>query len=136
MIAGLILGVSVAALLQFFVSYCRSLIAVSSKIELSADVRQVTGIRERRVPGDDFRRLVQLVDLCPEPGGHGKDLRAVRIYFRMVSLLRTLVRGRAPEIADWADAERQGCAHFAAVALDYRIAYSRDLMAAQISNRL
>jgi len=40
------------------------------------------------------------------------------------------------ERADWAESERNACAYFAAVALDRRIAYNRDLMAQQISNSL
>ena len=38
MIAGIIFACSVVFLLQFFVSYCRSLIAASSKQALSAGV--------------------------------------------------------------------------------------------------
>ncbi len=42
--ATLIFLFSAAALLQFFISYCRSLIAASIKQPISAEVRDVTGI--------------------------------------------------------------------------------------------
>ena len=44
MMAAVILVVSLAALLQFFISYCRSLIAASAKQPLSVEVQEVTGI--------------------------------------------------------------------------------------------
>lgn len=136
MIAALILVVSLAALLQFFVSYCRSLIAASSGEELSSQTREIAGIAGRRVPGDDFPRLVQLAELCPESGHDRNRLRAVGAYFHMVSLLRSLMTSLAPAVALWAEAERQACSYFAAVALDRRISHSRDLMAQQLANRL
>ncbi len=136
MIAALILVISVAALLQFFVSYCRSVIAASSKRNLSEHAREVAGIENRIVRGDEFERLLQLVRLCPEPGDDGRELRAVRSYFGLLSLLRSSFGRLAPGVASWAEREREGCAYFAAVALDRRITYSRDLMAEQMSNQL
>src|SRR2546430_12696608 len=65
MMAGVIFVFSAAALLQFFISYCRSLIAASSKQVLSAEVKDVTGI-QRIASGDDFKRVMQLLQLCPE----------------------------------------------------------------------
>ena len=136
MIAALILSISVAALLQFFVSYCRSLIASYKKKDLSEQAREVTGIENRVVRSDEFRRLVQLVHLCPEPGDDSNEIRAVRGYYRLLGLLRAAFHNLAPAVAMWAEREREGCAYFAAVALDHRIAYSRDLMAQQMTNRL
>ncbi len=136
MIAALIFVISMAALLQFFVSYCRSLIAAYSRVELSEEAREVTGIRDRVVRGDDFRRLLQLVGLCPEPGGDRGELRAVRAYYSLLCLLRAAFRWLAPAMAGWAEHERENCCYFAAVALDRRIAYTRDLMAQQVANRL
>jgi hypothetical protein len=136
MIAALIFVVSLAALLQFFVSYCRSIIAASSRERLSADAREAAGISEGEVPGDDFRRLVLLARLCPDAEGEGKHLRAVGAYFRMLNTLGAAMVRLAPSVAAWAESERQGCAHFAAVALDHRISFSRGLMAAQLSNRI
>ncbi len=136
MIAALILVVSVAALLQFFVSYCRSIIAASGKTELSEQAREVTGIENRSVRGDEFPRLVQLAGLCPEPGDDHREIRAVRGYYSLLNLLRAALGRLAPAVGAWTERERQGCAYFAAVALDRRIAHNRELMAEQMSNRL
>ena len=135
MIAALILIISVAALLQFFVSYCRSVIAASRKKELSEPARELTGIASRVVRGEEFERLVQLVHLCPEPGDDSNEIRAVRGYYGLLSLLRVTFARLAPAVAVWAERERAGCAYYAAVALDRRIAYSRDLMAQQMTDR-
>ncbi|HEX9759881.1 MAG TPA: hypothetical protein VGA40_03130 [Candidatus Acidoferrales bacterium] len=133
MIAVFILVVSLAVLLQFFVSYCRSIIAAYGKVELSEQARDLAGAGSR-LRGEDFPRLVQLVDLCPEPGDDGTEIRAVRLYYKMMGGLRALFRAMAPVVSGWADQERGQCAYFAAVALDRRIAYNRDLMAQQVSH--
>ncbi len=136
MIASLVFVISVSALLQFFVSYCRSVIGACSKLELSEQVREIGGIESCRVQSGEFARLLQLLRLCPEPGNDQFDIGAVHSYYGLLGLLRAMVRGLAPALASWAEYERQGCAYFAAVALDRRIAYSRDLMAQQLANRL
>jgi len=64
MMAAFILVCSVVLLLQFFVSYCRSLIAASAKQALSPEVRDVAGI-PRTASGEDFTRVMQLLHLCP-----------------------------------------------------------------------
>jgi len=64
MMAAFIFVVSVVIFLQFFVFYCRSLIAVSAKQPLSPEVQEVTGI-QRAASGDDFKRVMQLLHLCP-----------------------------------------------------------------------
>lgn len=135
MIAALICVISVAALLQFFVSYCRSLIAAYSKLELSEQVREVTGIESRTVAGDEFDRLLQFVRLCPARGDDGTKIRAVGAYYSLLNLIRTAFRSLGPGLASWAERERQHCSYFAAVALDRRIAYSRDLLAQQMADR-
>ena len=58
MIAALICVISIAAFLQFFVSYCRSILASSRKFELSDRVREVTGIADHDVAADDFNRII------------------------------------------------------------------------------
>ena len=53
MMAALILAISIMAMMQFFVSYCRSLIAASARRTLSPDVQDVIG--KCRRPG---RRII------------------------------------------------------------------------------
>jgi len=65
MMAAIILVCSAAFFLQFFVPYCRSLIASPAEHMLSAEVQDVTGIRTQAA-GDDFARVMQLLMLCPD----------------------------------------------------------------------
>ena len=133
MIAALIFVVSVAVLLQFFVSYSRSIIAAYRKSELSEQVREVVGIEDQRVGSEEFGRLIQLVRLCPQKSDDQTDLKVVGLYYRMLGALRSLTRSLSPRIFNWAEQERTDCTYFVAVALDRRIAYSRDLLAQQMS---
>ena len=135
MIAALIFVIAIAGFLQFFVSYCRSLIAAYECADLSEQAREVTGISNRHVNGQDFERLLQLVRMCPEPGDDSREIGAVRTYFRLLSVARAAFRRIAPSLEQWMERERESCAYFAAVALDRRIAHSRGLMAEQQSNQ-
>ena len=135
MIAALICVISVAALLQFFISYSRSIIAAYRKSDLSEQVREVVGIEGRQVSSEQFGRLVQLVRLCPQKGADQTDLKVVGVYYWMMGVLRSAARSLAPRITSWAEHERSDCAYFVAVALDRRIAYSRELLAQQMSGR-
>jgi hypothetical protein len=136
MIAALICVVSAAIFLQFFVSYCRSILASSKNIALSDRVREVTSIADHEVAADDFNRLLQLVRLCPERGDDRSEIRAVGTYYGLLGMLNRVSRPLAPRVAAWLEQERQSCSYFAAVALDRRISYSRDLFTQQITDRL
>jgi hypothetical protein len=136
MIASLIFVISFAALLQFFILHCRSILAYSRRVELSERVREVTGIASQDVSAGDFQRLVQLVRLCPERGEDRKEIRVVGAYYRLLAMLDRLTRSLVPSVAAWSENERQSCSYFAAVALDRRISYSRDLFTQQVADRL
>jgi hypothetical protein len=131
MIAGLIFALSLLTLLQFFVSYCRSLIAASQEHVLSEQALEVCGFTARTAAGEHFGRLLQLISLCPEPGGDSIEVRVVALYFQLLGVARILLRWTMPSAARWIEAERGACAYAAAVVLDRRIAYSRMIMAQQ-----
>jgi hypothetical protein len=81
MMAVVILVFSLISLLLFFLSYCRSLVASSTKEALPQEVVDVTGITHPSSP-DDFSRVMQLLKLCPDrPEERGK-LRAIAAYYR------------------------------------------------------
>ena len=134
MIAGMIFAISILTLLQFFVSYSRSLIAESQDHQLSEEAREICGLTAKALTGDQFLRLQQLIALCPEPGGDGIEVRAVALYFRMLGLVRTVLSWAIPSAAQWIEAERGGCAYAAAVVLERRIAYSRSMGEQQASH--
>ena len=124
----IILVVSLTMLLQFFVFYCRLLVAAGRRMELSDSVRKVTGIEGQVVSGDEFPRLRRLVELCPETNGDRYRLGAIRAYHAFLGIFRVLFGPVAPVAAAWASSERSGCAYFAAVALDARIAHTRRIL--------
>jgi hypothetical protein len=127
---------SIAALLPFVVSYFRSIVASSRNVELSARLQEVTGITSQKVKADDFARLLQLVQLCPEQKDDQSDIRAVGAYYSMLAVLGRMARTTAPNLASWFEHERESCSYFAAVTLDRRISQSRDLFSQQLADRL
>jgi hypothetical protein len=131
MMAAIILVCSVVLLLQFFVSYCRSLIAASAKQVLSPEVQDVTGI-QKAASGEDFKRVMQLLHLCPERPEDRNSIQAIGAYFRLLNLLRSTVAQFVPSMRSWTESERGQCAYFAAVALERRISFSRDMLAEQM----
>jgi hypothetical protein len=133
MMATIIFVVSVATLLQFFVSYCRSLVAASAREPLSADVQKVTGI-DTAATGRDFAKVMQFLQLCPGRPEDRGEVRSVHFYFDLLNLLGRTFARLIPASCSWIEGERGRCAYFAAVALDRRIAFSRDLLAAQMEN--
>jgi len=130
MMATLIFVASVATLWMFFISYCRSLMASSMRHPLSAEVKDVTGIRTVASAGD-YRRVMQLLQLCPERQEDRAGLRAVNIYHSFLGAARRIFSWIMPSVRSWAEHEQASCAYFAAVALDRRIAYSREMLAQQ-----
>lgn len=131
MIAVLVLACSIVFFLQFFVPYCRSVIAASSNHVLSPEVQDVTGLTTP-ASGEDFRRVIQLLHLCPDRPEDRGEIRAIGVYFGMLNFLKTLTQSMAPKVRTWTESERGRCTYFAAVALDRRVAFSRDLLAQQI----
>ena len=131
MIAAIILGCSIVFFLQFFVPYCRSLIAASSNHVLSPEVQDVTGLTSP-ASGEDFHRVVQLLRLCPDRPEDRGEIRAIGVYFSMLNALKAITRSIAPAVRASVERELGRCTYFAAVALDRRVAFSRDLLAQQI----
>ena len=134
MMAAMILVFSTATLLMFFVSYCRSLTADHSRKPLSEEVRDVTGIGAgvgAGVSSAEYMRIVQLLKLCPERPEDRAGLRAVQIYYELLQVMQSTVARLAPSLNAWTETERAGCTYFAAVALDRRISFSREMLAQQ-----
>lgn len=129
MIAGFIFAISCVALLQFFVSYSRSIIAESLGHRLSEQAMELCGIRSSLLAGKQFGRLSQLIALCPEADDDGFKVKAVVMYYYLLGFAQTFMSPAFPSAGPWIETERDGCAYLAAVVLDRRIAYNRTLMA-------
>ena len=134
MIAAIIFALSVAALAEFFVSYCRSQIASAKLMPLSESARELAVIPGAMVPASEYMRLMQLARACPELDEAHIGVFAVRVYFSLLTLVAGPIRRLAPVVAALIEGERSGCAYFAAAALDRRIANSRRMYAQQASS--
>jgi hypothetical protein len=111
--------------MQFFVSYCRLQVAAGRRVDLSESAREAAGIEGQGVSGDEFLRLRKLVELCPETNGNSYKLGAIRAYHAFLGMIQTMFGPVMPAAAAWATSER--CAYYAAVALDARIAQTRQI---------
>lgn len=131
MMAAFILACSIVFLLQFFVSYCRSLIAASAREQLSQEVQEVTGMMNP-AKEEEFARVVQLLQLCPERPEERGEISLIRAYFRMLGVVRGTLARIIPSLEKWTSLERGQCTHFVAVVLGRRIAFSRNLFAQQM----
>lgn len=131
MIAALILLFSLGLLTQFFFCYTRLVVLSSRKLALSQHVLEIAGIESHAIPGEQFRYLLQLADLCPLAGKQENSIRAVKIYFRALGILAPVAKFFAPPLGSWLEGERQGCSYFAALLLDRRLTMNRELMAQQ-----
>ena len=130
MIAASIAVIAPGVLLYLFISYCRSVMAASSRHALSNEVRDVTGIRSR-ASAQDFARVMQLLNLCPERPEDRTRLRAVGLYYSILGFVQGTLARMLPALRSWTEQERAGCSYFVAVALDRRIAFSREMLAQQ-----
>jgi hypothetical protein len=136
MIAALICVVSLAALVQVFISYCRSVLASAGNMELSDRLLEVADVRGKSLSADDFDRFMQLVRLCPEQNADRAGLRAILPYYRFLDILGRLLGGLVKGVNAWTERERLRCSHFAAVVLDRSISSSRNLFTEQAGDRL
>lgn len=130
MMATLIFLISLVTLFMFFVSYCRSMMASAARHELSEEVRDVTGIKET-ASARDYERVVQILQLCPERPEDRSSLRAVSLYHSCLKTVQGALATIMPSLISWMDQEQASCAYFAAVALDRRISFNREMLAQQ-----
>lgn len=130
MMAAFILAFSLLTLLMFFISYCRSLTASSFSTSLSTEVRDVAGI-PATASGRDFARVMQILQLCPDRPEDRSRLQVVSAYYSLLNVIDQVFAKLVPAVGNWAETERAGCAHFAAVALGRRIALNREMLAQQ-----
>src|ERR1700722_3189363 len=128
MIAVLIFLFSLLALLQFFIFYCRALIAESRAQKISGETLGLCGYPALALAGYQFQRLLELIDLCAETGEDGYQVLAICAYYRLLEFVRHSLQWAIPFAASWIDKERDGCAYAAALFLDRRIARNRMML--------
>ncbi len=122
MIPAFMLMFSCAALMQFFMSYCRSILLTYAQVELSAATRDLIGIQSPEIAGAQFHRLLGLVRLAPSPGDDKWDLRVVSVYYQTIRFAGFLAAPLGSVARKWAEQQSNLCAYFAAAALERRVA--------------
>lgn len=132
MIAIFILGLSVAALIEFAIAQWRSVWIAIAAQPLSEYLQTATGIASEAIGPEDFDRLVRTTEqLCPSPREGNAWLREVRTYYRAVQALDRICEKKLPGLSAWAKGELAACSRYAAVVLDQRLnaslAYASEL---------
>lgn len=122
MMPSLIFVFSLGALVQFAISYCRTLLMTSGEVSLSERVREIAGISAANVPAGDFDRLLQLVRFAPHFQGDAGQMRAISVYYHLASFASKIAGPISREACEWLNTELSRCAYFAAVVLDRRLA--------------
>jgi hypothetical protein len=130
-IAALIFAISLSLFLQFFVSYCRSVIGPNCNERVSEQVWEIAGGSNRKLRSDEFDCFVQFVRLCPSRGQDESDIRVVSLYYKLLNFALLVSPFISSGFTRWTESEREKCSHFAAVVLDRRINYSRELLSQQ-----
>ena len=64
----------------------------------------------------------------------GGRIRAINGYFQLLTFIHATVARVIPPLVNWTESELGQCTYFAAVTLDRRIAFSRDMLAQQIDS--
>src|SRR5260370_37966540 len=86
------------AIFQFFVVYCRSLLAEFARIAISPGVMTDLSIKEDKASGHDFPRLAGLARLCQEPEEVYK-LHFVQFHYRLLTALYRIPAGAGTRLA-------------------------------------
>lgn len=113
---------SVGALIQFAISYCRTLLLNSSELEISKRVLEVTGFAAGNYTSSDFDRVMQLIRFAPQLRDDAAQMRAISVYYRLTRVASALVSPLSREASRWFESELSRCTQFAVVALDRRVA--------------
>jgi len=116
-----ILVFGAAALMQFSLAYCRTLLLTYEKVELSAKAREIIGLDGADIEPNAFHRLMVIVRLAPDPGDDAMEIRTVGLYYRLASLAGWLSSPLSSRVSAWFEKELERCSYFAAVALDRRL---------------
>lgn len=122
MIAGFILLLSMAVLVEFAIAQWRSMWMAVAAQPLSQSLEAATGIANDAISADDFDRLVSTsLQLCPTAREGGVWMKEVRIYYRVIRALDAFSAEKFPALSAWTKRELVSCSKYAAAVLDQRI---------------
>ena len=129
MFAAMLFAISIVALTQFAAYYWRSMLAGAAAQPVSDRILTAAGVQNGELTGEDFAALVGIHDLTPELHSRSNGLAMVRIYYRLVDSIASLVGSSMPAVGAWSQRELAVCARYAAVQIDRRLQANLELAA-------
>jgi hypothetical protein len=129
MFAAMLFAISIVALTQFAAYYWRAMLAGAAAQPVSARILAAAGAQNGEITGEDFAALVGLHELTPDLRSAGSGLVLVRVYFRLIDGIKSLVGSSMPAIGAWSQRELAVCARYAAVQIDRRLQANLELAA-------
>jgi hypothetical protein len=127
MVAAFILVFALAALVNFAATYVRAVMLTIASEPLSEKLSQALG--KSPAPLGSFDAVLALNEMCPELNRKGKSIGLVRVYYRVLEGLRSVLGGALPSFSVWADHEMETCARYVAVLVDRRLRSNFDYAA-------
>lgn len=124
MFAAMLLTISVVALSQFALYYCRAVLTGVAAQPVSDRVLAAAHVEGGRLLPQHFETMAELHNLTPDLKPNQSGLGLVRLYYRLVQGL-----GMLPMLAAWGDRERVICTRYAAVQFDRRLQANLELAA-------
>jgi len=116
-----ILFMSFGAMGRFVFAYCRTLLLIYAKVELSPKTLEVAGSSGETCEASEFHRVLGLARLASYPRDDVAEIRAVTAYYRVMGIAGRLLAPVSPAAVKWTRRELSRCTHFAAVTLDRRL---------------
>jgi hypothetical protein len=116
MISVLMLIAALVGMVQFGVSYWRSMLASTAAKPLSPRFCTASGLEHRKPAAADFSAIMSLHRLTPGLDNRPSPLRGLQVYYSVVDSLRKL-----PALNQWAQSEMTTCARYLAVVVDQRL---------------
>jgi hypothetical protein len=118
MVAACILLLSVGALAQFVLAYCRTLLLTYAKVALSTRAIEMTGLSGATCEPREFDRVIGLARLASNPRDDAAEVRAITAYYRVMEIADRILAPLSRSAGEWIRQELSRCTHFAAVTLD------------------
>jgi hypothetical protein len=129
MFAAMLFAISIVALSQFALYYWRAVLAGVAAQPVSERVLAAARVENGRLAPEHFETLAELHDLTPDLRPNRGGLGLVRLYYRFVEGLDTILGKHVPMLAGWCERERVICARYAAVQVGRRLQANLDLAA-------
>jgi hypothetical protein len=129
MFSAMLFLISIVALSQFALYYWRAVLAGVAAQPVSDRVLVAAQVENGQLTPQHFRTLAGLHDLTPDLYPNRGGLGLVRLYYRLIEGLDSIVGNKIPAIAAWSEHERVICARYAAVQVDRRLQANLDLLA-------